>query len=297
METMLAHKQGSSLPNSITDKIIRKKIKINEDEINGITFKVAETTNELEQAFCLLYEVYVQEGYTDHDCLEMRFTKYNSHPETTVFIGKKGNEVIITCTLFPDSPLGLPMDGLYKTELDMLRNGKKKIAEIGALATHPDYRKGNATLPLMLNKITMNYAIHNLKMDNMVINVRPKHSCMYTSILLFKQIGKLKPCGHVNDELGLAYALDLNDVESNSKKIYSKQPKARNLHHFFFEKESSCITWPQENIPLYVWNFQMLSYFFEYKTNIFSSMSKDILDYVYQQHTFYIDTEFMKMMA
>ncbi len=290
MDTISARKIENNLPNSLTDKIIRRKIKIKEEEVQGIVFKIAKTTNELEQAFSLLHEVYVQEGYTNSHRSRMRLSKYNFHPETTVFIGKKGNKVIITCTLFPDSTfLGLPMDSLYKEEIDVLRNQNKKIAEIGALATHPDYRTNNLTLPLLLNKITMAYAIHNLKMDHMVINVNPKHSFFYTSILLFKQIGNLKFCDHVNGKPALAYSLDLNLVETLSKKIYSQQNKNQNLHYFFFKKESACITKPKEKT--YIWNQQMLNYFFEDKTDIFSSMSKDILNHVYQQHLFFISKD------
>ena len=121
MDTILARKVETNLPNSLTDKIIRRKIKIKEEDIQGIVFKIAETTNELEQAFGLLHEVYVQEGYTNCHHSRMRLSKYNFHPETTVFIGKKGNKVIITCTLFPDSTfLGLPMDSLYKTEIGLV---------------------------------------------------------------------------------------------------------------------------------------------------------------------------------
>ncbi|MEE9338426.1 MAG: hypothetical protein V3U87_10120 [Methylococcaceae bacterium] len=296
MDTKISRKVENNLPNSLTDKIIRRKITLKEEDVQGIVFKIAETTNELEQAFCLLHEVYVQEGYTNRHRSRMRLSKYNFHPETTVFIGKKGDKVIITCTLFPDSTfLGLPMDSLYQTELDLLRNQNKKIAEIGALATHSDYRTSNSTLPLLLNKITMTYAIHNLKMDNMVITVNPKHSFFYTSILLFKQIGSLKSCHHVNGEPAIAYSLDLNSVESNSKIIYSKQSKKRNLHQFFFKNKSSCITKPKEST--YVWNQKMLTYFFEDKSDIFSSMSKDTLNQVHRQHLLCMRKDIIKMAA
>ncbi len=109
----------------------------------------------------------------------------------------------------------------------------------------------------------------------------------------------MKSCHHVNGEPAIAYSLDLNSVESNSKIIYGKQSKTRNLHQFFFENKSSCITKPKEKA--YVWDQKKLTYFFEDKTDVFSTMSKDILNIVYQQHLFFIrkgqKKEVLKMAA
>jgi hypothetical protein len=265
-------------------KLFRKKLRIDKNIVEGIVFKVAETQDELAQSYKLVYKAYREKGYTDSNPSEMRLTPHHTHPDTVVFIGLKHNKVITTLSLFPDSMAGLMLDDLYNKELNILRKEKRKLAEVGALATHTDYRLDNLTLPLFLMKMVCIYAVDYMKVDNLVIAVNPKHALFYTGIILFEKIGGLKECQHVKDNPAYAFTLNLNTLNSTYKTHYKGKVKSRNLYHFMFLQNNKEIRLPEGKTPLYVWNKKKLKYFFEIKTNTFSKMGSGWLNYVVERH-------------
>ncbi len=58
-----------------------------------------------------------------------RTSQANPFLKTKVFMGKKEAELIFIVGLFPDSPKGLPMDSIYKNELDSLRDLGRRIGD------------------------------------------------------------------------------------------------------------------------------------------------------------------------
>ena len=84
-----------------------------------VIYQITKKRNELEQGFSLVYKEYVKRRYIPkHYKSKIRLSLYNALPSTTTFVAKKGKKVIATATLIPDSPMGLPMDKIYKKECD-----------------------------------------------------------------------------------------------------------------------------------------------------------------------------------
>ena len=93
-----------------------------------IEYRVARSRDELAQAFHLVYEEYLKQGYIHEHPSKMRLSLHNLVPETTTFIAKVDSTVVATATVIPDSPLGLPMDELYREELAGLATQERGFA-------------------------------------------------------------------------------------------------------------------------------------------------------------------------
>ena len=96
----------------------------------SIVYKMAERQSELEQSYRLLHDTYVASGYLQPNPSGMRLSIYNALPNVRTFVAKDNGEVISCTTFVPDSPLGLPMDQIYRSELNGLRLAGRRIAEI-----------------------------------------------------------------------------------------------------------------------------------------------------------------------
>lgn len=268
-------------------KIARNRLRIDEALVKGITFKIAESHDELKQAYRLVHDVYKEEGYTDPHPSGLRINAYNAHPETTVFIAIKDQVVVMTMTLITDSPFGLPIDDLYIDELKPFRESNRRIGQLCALASLPECRSTNQTLPLFLMKIMRHYACEHLHLDNLMITVNPKHSLFYENLLLFNKIGGLKACQEVKEHPAYAYSLKLGTLATRYKQIYANRPPEKNLHHFFYIMQYSSIRLPEGNYPLYIWNNEKLAHFFSKENNVFGLIGDDHLSYILEQHSQY----------
>jgi hypothetical protein len=159
-------------------------------------FKIAESANELLESYNLMYHKYVNAGYSKKNSKEILFTKFHLLPKTTVFLAKYENSIISTATLVPDSrQFGLPMDELYRVELDFLRRQGRNITEVCSLASNTQRfsRSGiqNFTRLLFL------YCVF-LDVDDVCVMVNPKHVPIYKRLCELEVFGEQKHYDRVN---------------------------------------------------------------------------------------------------
>jgi hypothetical protein len=257
------------LPSAISGPLIRRNCRIDSNRVDGITFKIADTRDELEAAYRLVHDVYVQEGYADAHESGMRVNLRYALPTTTTFVGIHEGKVVITMTLVGDSPLGLPMDAIFSRELYRLRRQGRFLAEVSALASDPSYRKGTQALALFTNKIMWLYAIRNLKVDDLVIAINPKHRWVYRTLILFEPISSgVKSYHYVKDAPAIAMRLDLTNIMQRMERAYRGLPSGVHLFHFFVNERSPQIELPTTDEPYNVWNEELFSYFFEQRTDL-----------------------------
>ena len=74
------------LPTFIKTPLLRSVVEFPQDISPTLRFKVAETKSELEQAFKLLHDGYVNEQLMTPHPSGLRVTKYHSLPSTTTLI-------------------------------------------------------------------------------------------------------------------------------------------------------------------------------------------------------------------
>jgi len=182
----------------------------------NIVYSLAKSSGDKKRALVLVEKEYTKQGYIDAG----KHLPEDDAYSRTVFVAKAGDKVVGTVCIINDSKAGLPMDDMYKKELDKLRFEGKKIFEVGRLATDRDFLKETGGLAILFSlfRLVFHYAIYQ-KIDYMCITVNPKHDLFYRS-LSFKNIGPERPCPAVNNAPALPRALDIKKIRSQGSKNY-----------------------------------------------------------------------------
>ena len=254
--------------------------------LDGFDYRVARSRAELERSFELVYQEYIRQGYIDGHPSGMRFFLHNILPETTTFVAMLDDTVVATATIVPDSPIGLPMDDLYKDEVDELRAKGKTVCEISMLAHSHDLFGEEVSVMLNAKKMFLifylfkhlfNYVKEVMKTDYICIAVNPKHATMY-NYLYFEDLGELKYYDKVNGAPAMGKFLDVNSVEKKSQEGTSSS-----LYKMFFTEKSH----PSKFIKKFKFQVEDILYFFNLKTDIFKGFSEEKLRYVQECYADY----------
>jgi len=159
-------------------------------------FRIADTGQELLQAFGLLYHEYLQAGYVRENTSELLFTRHHLLPETAVFVAKADDTVLSTTTVVRDCrEFGLPMDDLYEKELSVLRRQGRRVLEICSLAS--DGRRVSRSAVQHFIKLIYLYCIFQ-DVDDVCIMVNPRHARLYANLFGFKPFGEQRHYPRVN---------------------------------------------------------------------------------------------------
>ena len=242
-------------------------IKLN---MKNIVFKTALTHEDYLSAFNLVYKVFVKAGFTSPSKTPFRLAPQHCNTGSRVFIGnfKNGNidKLIYSISIFPDSDNGLPMDMIFKNELDLLRQQGRLIAEAGHLAADPKFKMNTMNVPMLGNKILHQYASKHLNADDIVIAIHPKYRWIYEDFLLFEKIGGVKNYAYANDNPAIAMRMDLRTAEKKYKKAYQNISKKNNLYHFFFTETSNSIILTDQYYSMEKKLLENLEYFLKFHT-------------------------------
>lgn len=270
----------SLLPKNLKYRVYRQLVNIPSELPKNLIFKIAETQQELEGAFALLHDSYVDVGLMTPDLSGMRVTAYHTLPSSTTLIGKIGNEIVATVTIIRDSPMGLPSDTFV--DLNHLRRGGDRIAEISALAIKKGYR-GQLLLHLM--KFLYETCTQFLGIDHLIatLTTDSRSNELYESILFFRPIEVKVETNYAfsNFRPVIAEHLNLTDAFDIFKNNYSNAPAKRNLFNFFTQQVLSCNQFPKRdyfNINFPVMDLANFKYFFIEKTSALKNMSVLQLD-------------------
>jgi len=265
-------------------KAIRVKVSALLDPSRKVEIKHAETKEELEAAYRLLHDVYVDMGYMDPHPSGMRVNIYNALPSTVTFIAREEGKIVATVSLILDSFLGLPMEELYQEEIKGLREQGLKLAEVSGLASAKDCR--NQNISMLANKIMFAYAEY-AGVDRLCIVVNPNHVDFYRSVLFFEPFGQLKYYPKVKNAPAQALILNLRDIETKMREAYSMEEFDANLYTFFFTRNRERYFSGKRPGEQVIMTPELLRYFFVEKTSVFKEVPPEILNYVKQCYPFY----------
>ena len=257
------------------------------EEIDRPNIKIAETRDELAQSFALVYKEYLDSGYiTNPHPSEMHFSVFNFLPSTCVFIFRTYLTVISTLTQIFDTPLfGLPMDSLYKEELDALRAQGRKITELSALATPKEVRWCN--LMVFLSRTMFEYSRMN-GVDDICIMVNPKHVNFYKTMFLFEDFGPERFYAGVGAP-AVALRIDMDHIEHNLLEKYRNIEMEGNLHAFFCKLNSTLeelqngYTFHEKRHPMVL---DAAEFFFSTRRDVFERMNELQRDYLTTTYPF-----------
>jgi hypothetical protein len=186
----------------------------------------AASRDELEQAYRLVYNSYLQRGYIPPSPAGVRLTVFNAFPETVTFVSVLDELVVATVSVVPDTPVGLPMDEIYSAELRELRDAGRRLAEVTMLADRR--RQIQRALPMLrrLMKSVFDYATLVLGASDLCITINPRHR-MYYERFLFRSLGPLRSYPSVLQNPALARRLNLETAQQEC------QGNEELLEHFF----------------------------------------------------------------
>ena len=192
--------------------------------LQPVEFRIVERIGELQAAGYLAYREYLKRNYVRPNDSQCKLSPHHMLPTTATFIAVyHGAFVIGTVTLIQDSPLGLPMDELYKPELDALRAQGRRLAEASLLALNTElfghgvftmFNAKKLLLTLRLFKVMFDYLRSCTEVDELVACFNPKHEILYDFL-------QLKPLGGVHAYAGAngnpAVARHLNVPETRQR--------------------------------------------------------------------------------
>ncbi len=263
------------LPTSVRFPILRYMIDCDPAPDARLELKIADTRDELEACFRLLHDAYVASGFMKPHPSGMRITQYHALPTTTTLCAKYEGRVVGTMSMIREGVFGFPLQAIF--DLDPLRSEGGKIAEISALAVHPDFRKTGGWILFPLMKFMYQYCTKYFDTRHLVIAVNPDKIQLYEALLYFRRMQQktIEEYDFANGAPAVVASLDLSRAPAVFRKGYSGRPLRKNLYKYFVELTLPNIRLPQRryhttNDP--VMTPELLDYFFNEKSDLFATL-------------------------
>ncbi|MCA2018002.1 hypothetical protein LDJ79_17915 [Vibrio tritonius] len=263
----------------------------------AVTYKIAVDKQEIERAFTLVWDNYVEAGLQKDNHQGIRFTKYHLLPDTRIFIAnfhdelemgtpshfKESTNVVGTVSIIFDSPMGLPMEEFCGDQINNIREEGGKVAEVTAFALNPNYTKYKVFLHLF--KLLFQFA--ELKgVTDLCCSVAERHCRFYQKICLFEPLGELVPYSAAYKRRVQGHRLNIAQANSKAEEFYSGREFDADLHRFFFTENYN--RKKGEGRPL---SSELLQYFLAERTDYLRSLDEKDLSLLRDEYQ-RLDQEF-----
>ncbi|MCB0384722.1 MAG: hypothetical protein KDD43_04955 [Bdellovibrionales bacterium] len=237
------------LPKRLRHRLIRSQLQLAYDLPEDMHFKIAETTHELEGAFALLHDAYVEMGYMEPHPSGMRVTFYHLLPSTTTIVGMYRGEVVSTLSIVRDTSHGLPLESEFSVA--HLRAEGATIAEISSLAVRKDFRKTGGMVLFPLFRFLWIYCRHYFGVDYIVMASHPKRSEMFDALILFSPLDdkKVTHYGFANGAPAVSKVLDLRKAPMLYASKYGDNRDEKNLYRYMVPPEMGGVVFEAVRLP------------------------------------------------
>lgn len=273
------------LPDVVKLPILRRIVSFPGEIPTTLRFKVAETEDELTQAFSLLHDAYVKEQLMDPHPSGMRVTKYHILPSTTTLIAIENGVVVGTVSLIRQSSFGLPLKAIF--DLDFIPP-QSRPAEVSALAIKKEYlhQRGRILFPLL--KFLYHYSRDYFGVSHFVIAVNPKWIDFYKSMLCFKPLAKkmVESYDFVNGAPAVGGILNLETAPELFFSVFGKR-KTGNIYKFFCDLPQINMEFPLRKRSIIsdpMLTPSMIDHFFIKKTNCLQRMNENELSILHEMY-------------
>lgn len=266
----------SVMPRGMRDQFIRNQVKLDLNPSKNLVFKLAETKEELEQVFTLLYHSYLAAGSMKPNEAQMRITPYHALPNTSILIAVLDGRVVATLSVFRMSAFGTPATKVF--DVTNLLNSGIRFAEISSLTTAPDFRTDQREIIFGLFKYLYEYVSHYFGIDIKLIVIKPFRRYFYESLLLFEDFDKKVVTNYKfsNGATVISQYLNIKKAPEMFRKAYSGMPAHKNLANYFLDMKFDNFVFPERQYNMIsdpVMTPELLSYFFCEKSNILKEMN------------------------
>lgn len=157
-----------------------------------IVYAVA-SRQERAAAQALVRREYAKQEYGSNKEAFAELVAANEQVSSVVFVAKKEDQVVGTVSFFEDGDTGLPMEQIYREEVQGLRLTGKTLAEVGQLAVDRGQVAGiHERLTVLQNLFALILrAAQDAHVSHLCITINPKHERFYEK-LSFEPLGPLK---------------------------------------------------------------------------------------------------------
>ncbi|MBI3392870.1 MAG: hypothetical protein HY039_06755 [Nitrospirae bacterium] len=191
------------------------------------SIRLASTGEEFEAAYALLAKAVRRAGRSGSHAARLKPTLHCGLPSTHTLLAWAEGQAAAAAVLVPDTPFGLPLDGVAAHCLRGLRDAGRRIAEVSHFVVHPECRHGGRDLPMRLYR-TVFRLCREAGANDLLIRVSRRHRPFYEGVLLFQPLD----CeSHACPKTALR--LDLETVEDRYARAYGRLDGPYNLHAFF----------------------------------------------------------------
>lgn len=263
------------LPTVIRHAFYRAMVNCDPAPDSRLELKIAQTRGELEDCFSILHDAYVASGFMKPDPSGMRITPYHALPTTTTLCAKYDGRVVGTISMIREGVFGFPLQAIF--DLARVRAKGGNIAEISALAVHPDFRKTGGAILFPLMKFMHQYCAEYFDTRHLVIAVNPEKIELYEALLFFERLQEMPVDKYdfANGAPAVGATLDLKHAAEVFRVGYQGRPARKSLHNYFFALDLPNIKIPERryyttNDP--VMTPSLLNYFFNEKSQLFDSL-------------------------
>jgi len=164
----------------------------------GLNFFVSSTLDEVQEAWGLVYQAYLRDDLIDVNPHEIHTTLQAAGPRSAVILGCMGPLLVSTLSVYTDERQGLPLDSVYLQEINALRQSGRKLMEVGLFADRREHLNRSAEGLFELMRFAYYFAL-NMKVDDAIIGVHPRHAPFYMRLLGFDRIGPVRSYPTVKD--------------------------------------------------------------------------------------------------
>ena len=288
----LMRRSFALLPRDTRHAIYRGMIDCDPAPDTRLELKVAESREELEDCFRILHDAYVASGFMKPSASGLRVTMYHALPTTTTLCAKYDGRVVGTMSMIREGVFGFPLQSVF--DLSEVRAKQGQIAEISALAVHPDFRKTGGAILFPLMKFMYEYCTEYFDTRHLVIAVNPDKIELYESLLFFERLQEnvVDKYDFANGAPAVGAALDLPVAKEIFRRVYGKRKPRKNLYQYFVTQKLPNIKLPKRryfttNDP--VLTPGIIDHFFNKRSKVFEELDdrrKALLWSIYDQPEF-----------
>ena len=209
------------------------------DDPYGLALSAARTWADLEEAYCLVFRAFTAEGLPETGPAKLRLDCFNRQASARTFLIRYRNKLAGVLTVLPDSPLGLPADELYHTELKALRESGRRLCGFSSLAVEADDHRLARAVRLHLFRAAWHYACQVLNASDICTLVPARHEMYYRKMFMFERLGERRIYalgGQRSQAVGVRLNLDL--APQYFKATYDQREGAHNLYRFFVKQDA-----------------------------------------------------------
>jgi hypothetical protein len=245
------------------------------------SIRVANDLESRRRAYNLVYQQYLEKEYARPHPSKMWLTLHNAVPDAVTLMVERGDEVVAALTAVPDSPLGLPADEHYKTELDQLRSSGHRLCELISLGVGSGNQEAQVLAKIFNAAYVHAYRVSGL--TDFVITITPRHARFYRRLLCFENLGPIKVHSRYYDSFACMETeaclehLPLSLPEELIRREHEGRgsAKRRNLYRMFENASSEEEMAEMIRKSVRPMTERELSYFFVEHSNLFAEASPE----------------------